>query len=204
MYSRGFYGLLTRVNNGAELLAEIRPDSDKSGAAMRATPIGVFPSVAEVVERATVQAAITHNTPEGVSAAVASALMAHYFIYDIGAQKDLGRWLSAQAAGDWHVPYLQPVGSKGWMSVRAAITLVSSAKSMSGLLRACIGLTGDVDTVAAVALSAASWCSGIADDLPECLVAGLERGAYGREYLEALDGRLAAVVESAVGKRAGT
>jgi ADP-ribosylglycohydrolase len=55
-YAQGFYDFLRRVESGAQFLAEIRPDSDKSGAAMRAAPIGVYPTVAEVIERATVQA----------------------------------------------------------------------------------------------------------------------------------------------------
>jgi len=37
-YAGGFYALLQEVRDGAELLARIRPDSDKCGAAMRAGP----------------------------------------------------------------------------------------------------------------------------------------------------------------------
>jgi len=189
-YAQGFYGLLKRVSSGRELLSEIRPDSDKSGAAMRATPIGVYGNLDEVVERATAQAAITHNTPAGISAAVAAALMAHYFVHSVGPQSDLGQWLCYHVPGDWRTPYLQPVGSKGWMSVLAAVTLVGRATGMSALLRSCIALTGDVDTVATIALSAASWCPQIRRDIPQCLVDGLERGSFGRAYLETLDTRL--------------
>jgi ADP-ribosyl-[dinitrogen reductase] hydrolase len=74
-YSAGFYDFLHRVSSGAQFLAEIRPESDKSGAAMRAAPIGVYPTVAEVIERATVQARLTHDTLDGIHAAVAAALM---------------------------------------------------------------------------------------------------------------------------------
>src|SRR3954468_19001038 len=61
-YSQRFYDLLLTLRDGSELLARIDPRSDKSGAAMRAVPIGVYPSVDEVVARCTLQAAITHDT----------------------------------------------------------------------------------------------------------------------------------------------
>lgn len=68
-YAGGFYSFLQQVNDGAEFLAKIRGDSDKSGAAMRASVVGVFPSIAEVLEKCRVQAALTHNTPDGIAAA---------------------------------------------------------------------------------------------------------------------------------------
>src|SRR5262249_14264334 len=81
-YPGGFCRLLQDVQSGQELLSRLRPDSDKSGAAMRAPPIGVLPSIGRVIDRATTQAAITHNTPDGIHAAAAAALMTHYFLYD--------------------------------------------------------------------------------------------------------------------------
>src|SRR5207237_10064025 len=78
-YAGGFYAFLQEVRDGADFLARIRPDSDKSGAAMRAGPIGVCRPIAEVIRRCTIQAALTHNTPDGVNAAVAAALTTHYF-----------------------------------------------------------------------------------------------------------------------------
>ncbi len=66
-YARGFYQFLRRIKTGAQFLAEIEPTSDKSGAAMRAAPIGILPGTAQVIERATIQAAITHNTPDGIT-----------------------------------------------------------------------------------------------------------------------------------------
>jgi Zn-dependent protease with chaperone function len=49
-----------------------------------------------------------------------------------------------------------------------------------------------VDTVATIALAAASRSAEYVADLPGVLLEGLENGAYGRDYLAALDGRLAA------------
>jgi ADP-ribosylglycohydrolase len=83
-YAGGFYQFLQEVRDEREFLDRIRPTSEKSGAAMRACPIGVYPSTGTVIERARVQAALTHDTPAGTNAAVAAALMAHYFLYRLG------------------------------------------------------------------------------------------------------------------------
>lgn len=193
-YASSFYGFLVRVRDGEHFLREIHGDSEKSGAAMRAAPIGVFPTVREVLDRCAVQAAITHNTPAGIHAAQAAALMAHYCLYRLGPKADLGTFLEQHIPGEWATPWHGKVKSKGWMSVRAAITALTQASSMSDLLRACIAFTGDVDTVAAIALAAGSCCTEIAPDLPEHLIAGLEDGPYRRAYIEDLDRHLLALV----------
>ncbi|HYP18891.1 MAG TPA: ADP-ribosylglycohydrolase family protein, partial [Chloroflexia bacterium] len=76
------------------------------------------------------------------------------------------------------------------MSVRAAVTTVAGSSSLSELLRRCVDYTGDVDTVAAIALAAGSCSREVRQDLPEVLAEGLETGKYGREYLSELDRRL--------------
>src|SRR5262249_23094189 len=88
-YAGGFYAFLQEVRDGETFLARIRPHSDKSGAAMRAAPLGVLPSIGEVLERCRVQAAITHNTPDGLGAAMAAALMTHYTLYGLGPKEKL-------------------------------------------------------------------------------------------------------------------
>lgn len=191
-YAGGFHRLLQSVKDGAELLATLRPDSDKSGAAMRAAPIGVFPDIAEVIERSRVQAAITHNTPDGINAAVAASLLAHYFLHDLGPRGDLGRFLEAHVPGDWSARWSGEVGAQGWMSVRAAITALQDSDRLGTILKQCVDYRGDVDTVAAIALAGASGSLAFIDDLPAALMAGLENGGYGRDYLRALDRRLLA------------
>jgi ADP-ribosylglycohydrolase len=193
-YASGFYAFLTSVTSGAEFLARIKPTSDKSGAAMRAAPVGVFPTPEEVCKRAALQAAITHDTPDGIAAAQAAALMTHYFLYRHGPKSDLGRFIERHVPGAWSEPWQGKVKEKGWMSVRAAITAVVASTSMADLLRRCIAFTGDVDTVATIALAAGSCSPEIAQDLPENLVYQLEHGTYGHDYLVALDRQLLALV----------
>jgi ADP-ribosylglycohydrolase len=191
-YAGRFYAFLQEVGTGDEFLAKIRPESDKSGAAMRAAPLGVLATIGQVAERCRVQAALTHNTPDGINAAIASALMTHYFLYDLGTKEDLGAFLEGQVPGPWSAPWIGKVGPKGWMSVRAAITAVARNQRLSDLLIDCVAFTGDVDTVATIALAAASCSREYEQDLPENLVLMLENGTYGRDYLVDLNARLMA------------
>lgn len=197
-YARNFYHFLVGIQDGQEFLTEIRPDSDKSGAAMRAAPIGIYPTAQKVIQATTIQAAITHNTPDGINAAVAAALMSHYFIYRLGAKRKLGQFLEGYVSGEWSKPWQGKVKSKGWMSVRAAITAVMRNDTMSELLQDCIAFTGDVDTVAAIALAAGSCSEEIRQDIPNHLVTGLENGAYGRDYLIGLDKQLMSLVNKKI------
>jgi ADP-ribosylglycohydrolase len=76
------------------------------------------------------------------------------------------------------------------MSVTAALTALSGNTSMSKLLQACVAFTGDVDTVATIALAAASRCAEYTQDLPQVLLSNLEDGEFGRTYLADLNNRL--------------
>jgi ADP-ribosylglycohydrolase len=189
-YARGFYSFLQEVENEEEFLERIRPDSDKSGAAMRACPVGVFGSVGTVMERARVQAAVTHNTPGGIDAAMVAALMTHYFLYRLGPKAELGMFLASMVPGPWEGSWCGEVGPKGITSVHAAVTAVRASERMSDLLKACVAFTGDVDTVAAIALGAASCSEEIEQDLPAHIYRDLENGPFGRDYLADLDARL--------------
>ncbi|MEO0562276.1 MAG: ADP-ribosylglycohydrolase family protein [Chloroflexota bacterium] len=194
-YAGRFYDFLQRINRGEEFLDKIIPTSDKSGAAMRAAPIGVCTTVEEVIERTTIQAKLTHNTPDGVNAAVAAALASHYFLYDLGDKADLGTFLETHVDGAWATPWRGKVKSKGWMSVRAAMTAITAHEALSDILRACIAFTGDVDTIAAIAMGAAAHSREVDGDLPRHLYATLENGDYGHDYITALDERLLALVD---------
>ncbi|QFZ22382.1 ADP-ribosylglycohydrolase family protein [Saccharothrix syringae] len=190
-YARGFQAFLEGVRSGEEFLARIRPDSDKSGAAMRAAPLGLLPTPADVLHHTDVQARVTHDTPDGVAAARAAALAVHYCRFGLGPVAGVGAWIADRLGSPvWARPWSGPVGAKGVMSVRAALTALAAGGSQSAVLRACVAFTGDVDTVATVALAAASWSAEIDADLPPVLVEGLENGPYGRDHLAAVDAQL--------------
>lgn len=193
-YAQGFYHFLHSVKSGKEFLERIRPESDKSGAAMRAAPIGVFKTIEEVCEKSRLQAALTHHTESGMNSAVAASLMMHYFLYRLGPQAQLGKFLEQHVAGPWSTPWQGKVGSAGWMNVQAAITALIASRKMSELLKRCVAFTGDVDTVATIALAAGSCSPEMEQDLPQHLIAGLENGDFGYDYLKQLDAQLLAQV----------
>lgn len=181
---------------------------------MRACPIGLFPDIEEVKAKSTLQCQITHNTKDGIAAAVAASLMTHYFLYDLGDVRGLGEFLDKEAptcpnsaemtpqddtggfrtpvgiSGTWNTPWEGKVGSPGWHSVRAACTAVMQNTKLSSLLKDCINFSGDVDTVATIALAAASCSREYEKDIPSHLIYTLENGRYGRQYLLQLEGTL--------------
>lgn len=192
-YARGFQAFLEAHDTVEGFLADIRPDSDRSGAAMRAGPVGLVADLAQVIEMATVQAEVTHRTRGGVDAAVAAALMAWHCHHAAGPKADLPAFLAARVPGHpWDRPWAGRVGVAGLECVAAALWAVVAGDRLSDILVRCVGYGGDVDTAASIALAAASGSVEVAQDLPRHLIDGLENGPYGREYLVGLDARLRA------------
>ena len=190
-YARGFQAFLESHHTVEAFLADIRPDSDRAGAAMRAGPIGLIREPARVVEMATVQAEVTHSTRGGVDSAVAAALMAWYCHSSTEPKKHLPTFLAARVPGHlWEQPWKGRVGVAGLECVAAALAAVVERDSLTGMLNHCIRYGGDVDTVAAIAMAAASGSQEITQDLPRHLIDGLENGKYGRDYLVDLDSKL--------------
>ena len=196
-YAGGFYKLLQEVQNGYELVDRISPMSDKSGGAMRAAPCGLLPTLKDVCNVAAWQASVTHATVDGMNAAVGAALMV-FLNRHSGVAFDQWQTGFPLLMGmvcpfkfDWDTPWEGPVGAKGLDSVHAAFTsIVGSNGTLSDILKRAIAWTGDVDTVAAIAMAAASVNPAIVDDLPEELYRNLEGGKYGWRYLKALDAKL--------------
>lgn len=189
-YARGFHAFLRETRSGKDFLANIRPDSKKSGAAMRAAPLGVLATPRLVMEHATLQARLTHDTKEGIDAAMAAALVSHYFLYALGPRSEVARWVNEHVPGRWQDAWTGEVGGGGIDCVHAAIDAIGKHDTLSTILRACVGFGGDVDTVAAIAMGGASHARDIRADLPDALVTGLENGPFGRDYLIALDAKL--------------
>ncbi|HAS47358.1 MAG TPA: ADP-ribosylglycohydrolase [Microscillaceae bacterium] len=186
-YSRRVRSALHASTTGAEFLENIDPVSDTSGASMRACPLGIIADIPELIERTTIQAKISHNTPLGIQASIATALATHYCIYQLGEVADLGKFVASHVKGEWDSPYQEFVGQKGWMSVRAAFTAMKNHTNLADMLKACIAYTGDVDTVATIAMGASVHVAAIENNLPDHLYQQLEAGNYGLEYLQQLN-----------------
>ncbi|MFN8606323.1 MAG: ADP-ribosylglycohydrolase family protein [Vulcanimicrobiota bacterium] len=187
-YAQRFYDFLQGVSDGADFLTRIKPHSDKSGAAMRALPVGFLNTPETVLEVAAEQARLTHDTPDGVRSAQAVALAAHHFLKG-GSLLGLPASLQALLGGGWF-NWRGKVGPAGLDSARAALTALVEHRSMAALLKACVNYSGDVDTVAALALGLAGCCPEYERNLPEVLLRDLEDGPYGKGYLQELDLKL--------------
>ena len=190
-YSKRLFAVLQAAENAGDFLSSIVPSSDRSGAAMRASPIGLLPDLDQVLALARLQASITHDTDGGRMSASAIAVMVHYLAHALGPRGDLGAFLEVHVPGHvWSRPWSGPTSMAGIDCAHAAISLVMSAQTQSGLLKSAIALGGDTDTVAAMAMFSASLCQDIASDLSPVFYDTLENGLYGLDFLRRLDAKL--------------
>lgn len=191
-YSRNFQKFLEITKSSEDFLNNIRPDSSKSGAAMRSCPIGYIRDIEQLLKIAKIQATTTHNTDIGIRSSQIVALACNFFIHQDGKIGNLKKFLEQYISlSDFHFDWNQEVLSQGTDSVSAALTSIIRNNSISELLIECVNYTGDVDTVACIALGIASCSKEYIFDLPDQLVWGLECGGkFGKEYLEKLDSQL--------------
>ena len=186
-YAGGFYQLLQEVKNGTELVQRLLPHSNKNGGAMRAAPCGFLPNSREVVDCAMWQASLTHASYEGMMAAAASALLV-YGCRTGCPKEDLSYLLKEYIPSyDWSEPWEGRVLAPGFQAVHAALTAIGRGATLSNVLWESVNFTGDVDTVAAISVAAASMHPDIPNNFHPDLLDGLEDGPYGRRFLIGLD-----------------
>jgi ADP-ribosyl-[dinitrogen reductase] hydrolase len=205
-YSRSFQQFLETVSTGGEFLDKINPTSDKNGAAMRSVPLGVLESPEEVALVAEVQAKITHDTPGGILSSQIVALVSHFALYS-GSPMEPGAvaaFLSimlpnkisqiATLLPRWDGRVTGP--DIGMRTAHAVFDLVTSGKTLMGILRQTIEWGGDTDSVAAIAWGIASARD--AEPVPDFLEHGLEPGGkYGVGFLKDLGAQLMAATATA-------
>lgn len=185
-YARGFQAFLDSVWSGTEFLAKIEPTSNKNGAAMRSVPLGVLPTVSEVLQVAETQAKVTHDTYGGILSSQIVALASHYAIYESGPFSELREWLE----GVLDKPVLEWMNRKvvepelGLATARAVVTLLEREDTLLGIARTCLTWGGDTDSVLSIAWGIAS--ARMKEDLPAFFYDELEGGLYGKVYLESL------------------
>ena len=190
-YSGRFYDLLLKMKGGPDFLRLVQPQSSKSGGAMRAVPCGILPTIEEAVDFALHQASLTHATKDGMGAAGATAALAWACRH--GCDRGfLPQFLNDVVPGyNWGTPWTGPVGAPGLHSVKAALAAVVAHDNLHDILRAAVAFTGDVDTVAAIAIGSASLHPNIESNLSQTLYDGLEPGGkFGVKYLIDLDAAL--------------
>jgi ADP-ribosylglycohydrolase len=168
---------------------DMRPyGSFGNGSAMRVSPVGfACDSIAAVLTQAQATAVVTHNHPEGVKGAQATALAV--FLARSGAGKeDIRRDISGRFGYDLDrsVAEIRPdyrfdVSCQG--SVPESIIAFLDSVSFEDAVRKAVSLGGDADTMACIA-------GGIAQafykKIPGRIVSGVRAGLP-RELLEILD-----------------
>lgn len=186
-YARRFHAFLTEIPSGEAFLKQIINTSERNGAAMRAPVLGIFPDEATVIERSSIQAAVTHNQPAPILAANAIALASHFLMYKKGAPQELISYLNDWQKADWKAQWTEEVSMYALDAVEAVLTILRQGGSMSTRLKASIALGGDVDTVGALVLALSSLEEGVEQDLPAFLLEDLEDGVFGKTYLQEVD-----------------
>lgn len=189
-YASGFYGFLMQTNTTEEFVKGILPGSIKNGSAMRSVPLGLIKDKAEMLEKATVQAAVTHDTPEGILASKAVALMAHYFIHENGKKAGLRAYITQETGTEFSISKTSRCACDAIDTVDAVMTVLIQASTLKDVIDLSIKMGGDTDSVAAIACGVASLSSEYSNDLPEFLLNDLEDGEFGKAYLNQLNHKL--------------
>jgi ADP-ribosylglycohydrolase len=166
-YASGFRMVLDEAKTPQALAKRIVPLSEKAGGAMRAAACGALQSIGEAINMAMMQASLTHATRNGMTGAAGSAALV---------------WACRQGCDRAYLPqFLEdllpgfrfaegwsgPVGNDALQVVKAAATALSAdpESGLTEILKASVAFTGDVDTVASIAMAAGSMHPEIKNDL---------------------------------------
>jgi ADP-ribosylglycohydrolase len=182
-YSEGFFNLLSKVESSKELIELIIPTSERNGAAMRSVPIGFLKNKEDVIALAKLQAQVTHDSPIGIQSSCAVALAAYFGTRQKGSINDLESFLESEQYGNWDYNWKDRVSLNAYDTVSAALTCLLKHSSLSELLKSCINLGGDTDSVAAIAVGLATCFTEYKKDLPIQLYNNLNEDKYGISFL---------------------
>lgn len=188
-YSEGFFNLLSKVESSKELLELIIPTSERNGAAMRSVPIGFLKNKEDVIALAKLQAQVTHDSPIGIQSSCAVALAAHFGVHQNSSIRDLRHFLESEQYGNWDYNWKDRVSLNAYDTVSAALTCLLKHSSLSELLKSCINLGGDTDSVAAIAVGLATCFTEYKKDLPIQLYNNLNEDKYGISFLLDLESK---------------
>lgn len=163
-YGRGFQKWLTSKNP--------RPyNSFGNGSAMRISPVGwAFPSLEETLQAASENASVSHNHPEGIKGAQATA--ACIFLARTGHSKEqIKKYIEEtfhydlhQSCGTIRKDYTFDVTCQG--SVPPSITAFLESNDYEHAVRLAVSLGGDADTMGAITGSIAE---AYYQKIPDCI-----------------------------------
>lgn len=189
-YAGRYFTFLDGCPDWQRFLFDIKPNSTRAGAAMRSLPVGLTPDINLLLHRSVLHASLTHATPEGIASAQAAALMFHLLYYrKVTSRLALAQALDREVPGwTWNREPLACIPNEGVECVRAVVHVLEQSNTMLDVFSKSVALTGDVDTVAALAVACALYAPWIEDKtIPQALLDGFEDGKFGSRYLQALD-----------------
>jgi ADP-ribosyl-[dinitrogen reductase] hydrolase len=162
-YARGYQKLLEECRDGAALMSAVNGGSTKNGAAMCAPVFGVIADPGQVLEVVSMQAAITHNSPEGLFAARIAALAGHFALHTdqpFNKLESYCREYLPEADHKWLEEVFGPWSGRGIgvndgrtvaiSTIHASLFLVTRVPSLYEMMRCILIMGGDTDTAAAI------------------------------------------------------
>lgn len=189
-YSQDFYHFLLETDSAIEFIENINADSVRNGSSMRSVPLGLIKDKSEMLEKAKIQASLTHNTHEGIVASQAVALAVYYFVNHLGPKGGLFNYVCQQSTEYFRKDKITPTECNALDTIDAVLTVLNQSNSLKEILLNAIQLGGDTDSVACIACGIASCSDEYIKDLPAFLEQDLENGPYGKDYLKTLNAHL--------------
>lgn len=181
---------LSSSKNGKQLLSRVSSQINCSSVAGRVLPIGLFPREDDIVQRAQLQALVTHDNSSAVNACVAVALATHYIAVPLGDMDGLLDYLRDTISYDPRPRWESQVPDDASLAARAAIQHLTDHQQLSQMLLAAVDQGGDTDVVAAIAIGLASMSPEIEDDLPNWMWKNFDATEYGKKFIIQLESKL--------------
>jgi ADP-ribosyl-[dinitrogen reductase] hydrolase len=203
-FARGYQAFIEKTHTPDNFLKNIIPTSNKNGSGMRSVPLGVLPTPREVALVAKQQSQLTHNTPEGIYAAQAVALMSHMALYTDDSFYVIGKNITSYLDNPTWFPVQPKIGMRitsdgdgiARNTIQGVYTALTTCTTLMEMLEQIIKAKGDVDTVAALVWGIASARRG-EEKIPEFMELMLKPGSlYGVSFLLDLGEKLMAKYKS--------
>jgi ADP-ribosyl-[dinitrogen reductase] hydrolase len=189
-YSEEFYNFLLNTETSTEFIENIYSDSVRNGSAMRSVPLGLIKDKREMLEKARIQASVTHNTYEGIVASQAVALAVYYFVNQLGKKEGLFDYVCQQTKEIFRRDKVSRTDCDAIDTIDAVLTVLSQSDSLTEVLDKSVNLGGDTDSVASIACGIAFFSDQYIKNLPDFLELDIENGPYGKDYLIKLSEKL--------------
>ena len=157
---------------------------------MRSPVIAYLGDEATVRSHAELQARVTHNSLVGVQSSQSVAMAAFLGLSRGGSVEDIPEYLQSHDLDVWDYRWSDESTVQAYDACSAAFTCVLNCRRLSTLIRECVALGGDTDTVASIAVGVATCFSDYEADIPAALTNSLDEPTYGAAFLDGLNQQL--------------